>query len=117
MVRDPLTVPELEKQTNNKVRAQRFILQVPLRYRATGDDLWRRGETENISSSGLLFTGEHFVKSNALVEICLRMPVVTAGIAAEVVCRCVIVRAVHQRDVDHPPVLAAKILHFRLVRP
>lgn len=107
----------LNKAVAQKARAQRFILRVPLRYRVSGEDLWRRGETENISSSGMLFAGEYFVKSNASVEICLKMPVITAGLAAEVVCRCEIVRALRERDSDHPPALAAKILHFRLVRP
>lgn len=115
MVRDTLTGSGA--RAINKSRAQRFYLRVPLRYRVSGEDLWRRGETENISSSGMLFAGEHFVKSGALVEICLKMPVITSGLAAEVVCRCVIVRATRERDAEHPPALAAKILHFRLVRP
>ncbi|MGH9344415.1 MAG: PilZ domain-containing protein [Terriglobia bacterium] len=109
--------PQLEKRDHHNARARRFTLQVPLRYRVMGEDRWRRGETENVSSSGVLFAGEHFVPSNILVEICLRMPVVSSGGAAEVVCRCVIVRAARGREVDNPPTLAAKILHFRLVRP
>ncbi|MGH9354286.1 MAG: PilZ domain-containing protein [Terriglobia bacterium] len=117
MVKESVAGPELEKQANSRARAQRFALQAPLRYRVMGEDRWRPGETGNVSSSGVLFTGEHFVKAGALVEICLRMPVVTGGVAAEVVCKCAIVRAARERDVDHPPTLAAKILHFRLVRP
>ncbi len=117
MVRDSVADPEIEKRTNGRARAKRFILQVPLRYRVTGEEKWRHGETENISSSGVLFRGDYFVTLNTLVEICLRMPVMSTEGAAEVVCRCVIVRAMHESKMDDLPSLAAKILHFRLVRP
>ena len=39
-------------------RAQRFNLQLPLKYRPIGEDDWRAGTTENISRSGMLFRAE-----------------------------------------------------------
>jgi hypothetical protein len=42
-----------------KEAAQRFELQIPLRYRVNGDSKWRRGVTKNIGCSGVLFRGEH----------------------------------------------------------
>ncbi len=115
MVKEPLI--EAEKLAASKTRARRFVLQVPLRYRVTGEDRWHRGESENISTSGVLFSGEQFVKSSTLVEMCLRMPGLNSGGAAEVICRGVIVRALREREADGLPVFAAKILHFRLIRP
>lgn len=97
-----------------KPRAQRFSLQAPLRYRETGADKWHCGETENISASGMLFTGDHFFAPDATIEVHLRMPLVTAGAAADMVCQCVVVRPARERK--HPPKLAARILQYRFVR-
>src|SRR5581483_1087399 len=43
-------------------RAQRFNLHLPLRYRKLGEQSWRKGTTENISRSGLLFRGEEVLQ-------------------------------------------------------
>lgn len=104
------------EEAARKVRAQRFELQVPLRYRTRGENAWRRGETENISASGVLFRGDVFADVNTSIELSLIMPVVNTDGTAEVVCQGKIVRAAPaaRRDLS---ILAAKILHFRLVRP
>jgi signal transduction histidine kinase/CheY-like chemotaxis protein len=39
-------------------RAPRFKLHIPIRYRPVGQQSWRKGTTENISRSGLLFHAE-----------------------------------------------------------
>jgi len=112
--RAELCAKDSSAQTN---RARRFSLQLPLRYRVRGERAWRRGETENISSSGVLFRGEIFVEMNTALELCLTMPAVNFEGAAEMVCRGRIVRsvrAVERRDLS---AFAVKILHSRLVRP
>jgi PAS domain S-box-containing protein len=95
-------------------RAQRFQLHLPLKYRQLGQNDWRKGTTENISRSGLLFHAEEALAPNALVEINLVLPPEIAGLsAAEVVCRGEVVRSA---DENSPrgmgPAMAAKILQY-----
>jgi hypothetical protein len=95
-------------------RAQRFQLHLPLKYRQLGHNDWRKGTTENISRSGLLFHAEEALAPNALVEINLVLPPEIAGLsAAEVVCRGEVVRTA---DENSPrgmgPAMAAKILQY-----
>lgn len=94
-------------------RAQRFNLHLPLRYRPVGEQSWRKGTTENISRSGMLFHAEEELEPNAQLEINLVLPVEIAGLAAtEVVCRGEIVRSVPTPGSKVSPALAAKILQY-----
>ncbi|HTR64959.1 MAG TPA: ATP-binding protein [Terriglobales bacterium] len=96
------------------LRAQRFNLQVPLRYRLVGEREWRQGTTENISRSGMLFRAEEMVSPSALVEINMVLPVEIAGLAAaEVICRGEVVRTLMPEKSSQPPALAAKILQYQ----
>jgi len=95
----------------SSARAQRFNLQLPLKYRQVGEDDWRAGTTENISRSGLLFRAEEALAPNVQVEINLVLPAEIAGLsAAEVVCRGEVVRTEHSSTMH--PALAAKILQY-----
>ncbi|HEY1270346.1 MAG TPA: ATP-binding protein [Terriglobales bacterium] len=94
-------------------RAQRFNLSLPLRYRLLGEEDWKKGLTENISRSGLLFRAEELLETNAQLEISLVLPPEIAGLsAAEVVCRGEIVRSVQPSDTKLSPALAAKIIQY-----
>jgi PAS domain S-box-containing protein len=94
-------------------RAQRFKLQLPLKYRPVGEAGWRTGTTENISRSGLLFRAEEAVLPHVVIEINLVLPAEIAGLsAAEVVCRGEVVRAVQAEDSTLHPALAARILQY-----
>jgi CheY-like chemotaxis protein len=94
-------------------RAQRFNLHLPLRYRRVGEQGWRKGTTENISRTGLLFHAEEALQPSAQLEINLVLPVEIAGLSAtEVVCRGEIVRA-EPTSGALSPALAAKILQYR----
>jgi PAS domain S-box-containing protein len=95
------------------LRAQRFKLSLPLRYRLVGEDDWRQGTTENISRSGVLFRAEEMLQPTAQLEISMMLPAEIAGLsAAEVVCRGEIVRAVESENGGTHPALAAKILQY-----
>jgi hypothetical protein len=95
-------------------RAQRFNLHLPLRYRRLGEQGWRRGTTENISRSGLLFQAEEVLQPAAQLEINLVLPAEIAGLAAtEVVCRGEVVRSVGKTEGAVSASLAAKILQYR----
>jgi len=94
-------------------RAQRFALQLPLKYRKLGEQDWRMGTTENISRSGLLFRGEEALSPKVQLEINLVLPAEIAGLtAAEVVCRGEVVRMVESESATVTPALAAKILQY-----
>lgn len=94
-------------------RAQRFSLQVPLKYRVVGEDNWHAGSTENISRSGVLFRAEDLVPVRSQLEINLVLPWQIAGLSAtEVVCRGEVVRTLHPDQFTVQPALAAKILQY-----
>jgi DNA-binding response OmpR family regulator len=94
-------------------RAQRFKLQLPLKYRPIGEEAWRAGTTENISRSGLLFRAEEMIPANVQLEINLVLPAEIAGLsAAEVVCRGEVVRTIQAETPSMNPALAAKILQY-----
>jgi hypothetical protein len=94
-------------------RAQRFKLNLPVRYRLLGEEDWRQGMTENISRSGLLFRVEQMIEPSTKVEINLVLPPEIAGLsAAEVVCRGEVVRTMQPEGPTASPALAAKILQY-----
>jgi PAS domain S-box-containing protein len=94
-------------------RAQRFHIQLPLRYRRLGEKEWHAGTTENISRSGMLFEGDQLLQPAAQLEINLVLPAEIAGLSAtEVVCRGEVVRTVEHRGETVSPALAARILQY-----
>jgi signal transduction histidine kinase/CheY-like chemotaxis protein len=95
-------------------RAQRFQLQLPLKYRKLDEEKWHDGKTRNISRSGLLFQAEDPLQPNVVLEINLVLPAEIAGLSpTEVVCRGEVVRTVAEAGTEMPPALAAKILQYR----
>jgi len=94
-------------------RAPRFNLHLPMKYRLLGENDWRKGTTENISRSGVLFLAEERISPAAQLEINLVLPVEVAGLSpAEVVCRGEVVRSAGTDRSATTPVLAAKILQY-----
>ena len=103
---------------STKNRAQRFGIQIHLRYRLSGDSKWWKGTTENISRSGVLFRGEEFAEPNTPVELSFVLPKeIFGGRAAEVVCRGIVVWSERSRDEGAFPTLASTISHYRFIRP
>jgi PAS domain S-box-containing protein len=95
------------------LRAPRFQVQLPLKYRRLDEEKWHAGETRNISRSGLLFQAEDLLPPNVQLEINLVLPAEIAGLSpTEVVCRGEIVRTVKTAGEEMPPALAAKILQY-----
>ena len=94
-------------------RAQRFKLNLPLRYRELGHQDWRAGTTENISRSGLLFRAQDAIAPNVQLEINLVLPAEIAGLTStEVMCRGEVVRTVRAETPSMSPALAAKIVQY-----
>lgn len=50
-------------------RAERHPLQIPMRYRLEGQENWLKGETHNLSESGILFSSESLLEVDARLEI------------------------------------------------
>src|SRR6202030_4752785 len=98
---------------SSPARAQRFYLQLPVRYRRLGEKEWHVGTTENISRSGMLFQADELLQPSAQLEINLVLPAEIAGLSAtEVVCRGEVVRTIEPQSGKVSPVLAAKILQY-----
>jgi PAS domain S-box-containing protein len=94
-------------------RAQRFHIQLPLRYRRLGEKEWHVGTTENISRSGMLFEADEVLQPAAQLEINLVLPQEIAGLSStEVVCRGEVVRTVEHGGETPSPALAARILQY-----
>jgi len=108
-----LSEPSSGTQKSVPFRAQRFKLNLPLRYRQIGERDWRAGTTENISRSGLLFRAEEPIAPTVQLEINLVLPAEIAGLAStEVMCRGEVVRAVQAETPAMSPALAAKIIQY-----
>jgi hypothetical protein len=112
-----MTMVKKDRIQNAPPRAQRFDIKLPLSYRACGETTWRRGLTENVSYSGVLFWAEQSLKVSTPVEMIFEMPVEVGGeIGAEVVCQGKIVRSVLSGNADSSGLLAASIVEYRFVR-
>ncbi len=95
------------------MRAQRFYIQLPLRYRRLGEKEWHAGTTENISRSGMLFEADEVLQPAVQLEINLVLPQEIAGLSStEVVCRGEVVRTVEPSGDTVTPALAARILQY-----
>ena len=100
------------------MRAPRFALKLPVRYRFAGDPRWREGITENISYSGVLFRAEGLIDVNTPIELRVALPVdVRERAHPEVFCHARIVRSVSPSEGDPRPGLAASIEQYQFVRP
>jgi hypothetical protein len=100
------------------MRASRFPLHLDVRYRRLGDRDWRRGKTENISRSGVLFRAEECVEIDQNVELRLELPVTSPGRECpEVFCRGRVVRTVSPSDGEPWPGSAVLIDHHDFVPP
>jgi len=113
-----LALMERDSKHRAFTRAPRYTIRIPLRYRSSGEQRWRDGDTENISRSGVLFRTEDPMPPQTTIEILLALPAELAGngAAATVLCRGRVVRteAAGQSNGDVRPAVAATIAGYRL---
>lgn len=97
-------------------RAPRFVLRVPLKYRARAGEEWFDGDIRNVSRSGILFRASRALAVDAAVEMRFALNVelghTTGG---TVICRGAVVRAEPPAAGDSRPTLAAAIRGYALV--
>jgi hypothetical protein len=95
-------------------RAERFLIEAALRYRASGDDAWHEGKTLNISRTGVLFKTSKGLHAKTMLEMRIVFPAeIYGGTPADLVCWGPIVR-IQQSDASS--VIAAAILRYRFKR-
>lgn len=97
-------------------RAQRFAIELPMKYREKGDKDWCEGTTVNISASGVLFRAVRVLDPQSDVEIALTLPVAISGEApGEIGCHGTVVRKIFGARSRKQPLLAASIVRYRFV--
>ena len=90
-----------------KLRAQRFPIQTPLRYRRRGETAWSEGTTVNISRTGVLFQTEEKMEPETVLEMQIVFPSsMTAGAAAHIICWGPVTRT-------EASLVAAAMRHYR----
>jgi hypothetical protein len=95
-------------------RATRYALRLPVAYRRAGATAWVAGTTENVSHSGVLFTGVTALPAGALVEMRLALPGPADAQGSEVAC---LGRVVRQGSATRDgTLLAVAIGNYRLTR-
>jgi hypothetical protein len=98
-------------------RAERFLVQIPVRYRTPHSPKWFESRTENVSHTGILFRTEYISEPTTLVEVRLELPPTMGdGAHAEVLCKCQVVRVEQTCGGGISPALAVAILDYRLTR-
>lgn len=94
-------------------RAQRYAVPLPVLFRASGERVWREGQTENISKSGVLVRALHVLQPEATVEMLITIPEnIPTPFAGATICRGRIVRAIGPSRLQERPAFAAAILEF-----
>jgi len=97
-------------------RAQRFLVQLPIRYKKIGGRNWFAGKTENISRSGILFRADRVLKPRTAIQMSFTLPVSLKDDGpGEVLCRGSVVRTV-AAGVTNQPCVAVSIQRYRFVR-
>ena len=83
------------------MRAARFRYCLSLIYRLAGEPGWQEGQTENVSSSGVLFSAARDLPVDADVEIRITLPApLPSGYAPTALCYARVVRTEKSRVSD-----------------
>jgi PilZ domain len=106
-----------EKRPSWVPRARRLKLDLPLRYRVNKSSTWYEGIIENISQSGVLFTGSQPLPVNALIEMVFEMPEEISGQKnSNVVCQGRVIRANGEPEPQEEHIgLAASIVDYKFI--
>lgn len=105
-----------EKRPSWVPRARRLKLDIPLRYRVNKTSTWYEGIIENISQSGVLFSGPQPLPVNALIEMVFEMPEEISGQKnSNVVCQGRVMRTKEEPQTEGQVVLAASIVDYKFI--
>lgn len=79
------------------VRATRYAVAMPLKYRRVGEQEWHAGVVENISQSGIFFRGDRGLNEEEVIEITFTLRAVPAQPDPSRPCTAIIVRTDRSR--------------------
>ena len=97
-------------------RARRLKLDTPVRYRVKNLGTWYEGIIDNLSQSGVLFTGPQRFPNNTLVEMVFEMPEEISGQKnSSVLCQGRIIRTKEASENPESLGLAATILDYKFL--
>jgi len=97
-------------------RARRLKLHTPVRYRVKNLGNWYEGIIENLSQSGVLFSGPQRFPSNTLIEMVFEMPEEISGQKnSTVLCQGRIIRSKEMQENSDKAGLGASILDYKFL--
>ena len=98
-------------------RAARYVLKLPIQYRAGGTEDWHEGWTVNLSRSGVLFRAAQEFLRDTTLDMRIALPAeLTGDLETRILCRGAVVRK-HSTQPEDKPMLAARIRSYRFDRP
>ena len=98
-------------------RAHRYPIGAIMRYRIIGEKRWHVGKVENISSTGVLFRGEHVVQVDSSIEVTVNMSRgLTERHSSKIVSRGKVVRVTPDEADPESIVMAAALSRLRILR-
>lgn len=89
-----MAIPSPGRALKKVMRANRFPLQLPVRFRPVGASDWRHGKTENVSASGVLLHVRDPPQVDTTVEFSLTLDAAKPGGRGEVAGRGRVVRVI-----------------------
>jgi hypothetical protein len=90
-----------EKRPTWTPRARRLKIETALRYRVNHTSTWFEGTIDNLSQTGLLFSGTQHLPVNALIELVFEMPEEISGQKnRKVLCQGRVIRGEEQQGQD-----------------
>lgn len=88
-----------------------------MRYRVIGEKRWHAGKVENMSSTGVLFRGEHVVQVDSSIEVTVNMSKgLVEGRSSKIVSRGKVVRVVPYEADPESMMMAVSLSHLRMMR-
>ena len=109
--------PRLDPVPKGPTRAERFRINIPVRYREPHSPTWFEGRTENISYSGVLLRTDVSLQPQTALELRFELPVAVLGEArGEIVCKGAVVRIEENPISGIPTALAVAIRGYRMTR-
>jgi len=93
-------------------RAERFLVEIPVRYRIPRSPEWFEAWTENVSHTGVLFRSKCIFQPTTIVDVRLQIPPTNGdGAHAEVICKGEVVRTDPPDDPKGVPSGVAVAIH------
>jgi len=112
-----MTDPYNDLTRKGTPRAERFPLNIPVRYREPHRPEWLEGKTANISCSGMLLHTDASLEPKITLELRIELPISVLGESrGEIVCKGTVVRTEENPLADLPTALAVAIQSYRMTR-